>query len=152
MSSGRIQVNYQYSVAEMIAMHIVGFVPQNDVMLPMMTVRDLLVHSAYMRLPGEMSDAQKLLRVEAVMHLLGIEHIADTKVGDESARGISGGEKKRVSIAMELVADPLILMLDEPTRSGTRNSANAAMHASFPPSSSRQKMHAEKRIQRVQEH
>lgn len=130
VSSGKIQVNYQYSVSEMIAMNIVGFVPQNDVMLPMMTVRDLLVHSAYMRLPGEMSDAQKLLRVEAVMHLLGIEHIADSMVGDDSSRGISGGEKKRCSIAMELVADPLILMLDEPTRSAPADSRDArAQHS-----------------------
>lgn len=75
-------------------MNVVGYVPQQDTMLTMLTVRDLIEHSAFMRLPNSMSKAAKLARVEAVMALLGISEIADSVVGDDLNRGISGGKEK----------------------------------------------------------
>ena len=92
-----------------------AFVPQDDTMLDMLTVRDLLTHSAFTRLPGEMSHKEKHRRVNYTLQLLGLTHIADVVVGNDLERGISGGEKKRVSIGMELVCDPLFIMLDEPS-------------------------------------
>lgn len=49
------------------------------------------------------------------MHDLGIDHIREKLIGDEKERGISGGERKRVNIAIEMAADPSVLFLDEPT-------------------------------------
>jgi ABC-type multidrug transport system ATPase subunit len=94
---------------------IAGYVFQEDVLLSTMTVRECLMFSANLRLPDCVSHADKVKRVEEVMQELGITHIAERKIGDEMTRGISGGEKRRVSIGMELVISPQLLFLDEPT-------------------------------------
>lgn len=80
-----------------------------------MTVKECLMFSADLRLPDCVSKREKEKIVRAVMKDLGISHIADRRVGDALTRGISGGEKRRVSIGMELVTSPHILYLDEPT-------------------------------------
>lgn len=67
------------------------------------------------RLPSSWSHAKKMEKVEEVLSVLKLKHIENSVVGDENKRGVSGGEKKRVSIGIELVADPKILFLDEPT-------------------------------------
>ncbi|KAG0242721.1 hypothetical protein BGW41_003617 [Actinomortierella wolfii] len=94
---------------------LIGFVPQEDVMLPELTVREILMHSARMRQPVHMSHNAKRLKVLQVIQFLGLGHIMDSRIGDVETRGISGGERKRVNIGMELVASPSILFLDEPT-------------------------------------
>ncbi|KAG0219434.1 hypothetical protein BGX31_011310 [Mortierella sp. GBA43] len=94
---------------------LIGFVPQEDVMLSDLTVREILMHSARMRQPVHMSLNEKRLKVLEVIKFLGIGHIMDNPIGDVETRGISGGERKRVNIGMELVASPSILFLDEPT-------------------------------------
>ncbi|KAI8605104.1 hypothetical protein EDD21DRAFT_299997 [Dissophora ornata] len=94
---------------------LIGFVPQEDVMLSELTVREILMHSARMRQPVHMSHNEKRLKVLEVIQFLGIGHIMDNPIGDVETRGISGGERKRVNIGMELVASPSILFLDEPT-------------------------------------
>jgi ATP-binding cassette subfamily G (WHITE) protein 2 len=71
--------------------------------------------SANVRLPGEISDQDRTARVTKVIQDLGLESCAETRVGTESTRGISGGERKRTCIGMELVLAPKILFLDEPT-------------------------------------
>ncbi|KAG1331830.1 ABC transporter G family member 23 [Cocos nucifera] len=93
---------------------ICGFVTQEDNLLPLLTVKETLVFSAKFRLKG-MSAKEKEERVKNLMQELGLEHIADSYVGDEETRGISGGERKRVSIAIDAIHDPPILLLDEPT-------------------------------------
>jgi ABC-type multidrug transport system ATPase subunit len=112
LASGSVTVNHQYTARDISDMKLVAFVPQDDTMLHMLTVRDLLSHAALTRLPGEMSHAEKMRRVQRTMALLGLTHIADIAVGNDLERGVSGGEKKRVSIGIELVSDPLILFLD----------------------------------------
>ncbi|KAI9223239.1 hypothetical protein BC828DRAFT_376433 [Blastocladiella britannica] len=92
-----------------------GFVPQDDTMLRELTVFDILRHSAHMRLPSELADAEKDSRVHDMMQYLGLAHVADTIIGDERVRGISGGQRRRVNVGIELVAEPSILFLDEPT-------------------------------------
>ncbi|KAK5126799.1 hypothetical protein LTR85_009733 [Meristemomyces frigidus] len=96
---------------------VIGFVDQEDTMLPTLTVHETILDSALLRLPREMSVAAKTQKVEDVEKQLGIYHIRHQIIGSEegSGRGISGGEKRRVGIACELVTSPSILFLDEPT-------------------------------------
>ncbi|KAL6703776.1 FAD-dependent urate hydroxylase [Coniothyrium glycines] len=95
---------------------VIGFVDQEDTLLPTLTVHETILDSALLRLPKEMSRTSKEQKVEDVERQLGIYHIRNQRIGsEESGRGISGGEKRRVGIACELVTSPSILFLDEPT-------------------------------------
>ncbi|XP_040990868.1 ABC transporter G family member 23 [Juglans microcarpa x Juglans regia] len=93
---------------------ICGFVAQEDNLLPLLTVKETLMFSAKFKL-REMNAREKEARVESLMQDLGLLHVADSFVGDEENRGISGGERKRVSIGVDMIHDPPILLLDEPT-------------------------------------
>jgi ABC-type multidrug transport system ATPase subunit len=99
----------------------IGFVPQQDVLPPMLTVYEALLFGARLRLPESVSDAEKRERVEGIMQTLGIAPLKDVRigwggdVGGGKARGISGGEMRRVSIGLELISSPDVLILDEPT-------------------------------------
>ncbi|KAK8132346.1 ABC-2 type transporter [Apiospora kogelbergensis] len=97
--------------------NVIGFVDQEDTMLPTLTVHETILISALLRLPRDMGRAAKEQRVWEVEKQLGIYHIRDSLIGSEEGkgRGISGGEKRRVGIACELVTSPSILFLDEPT-------------------------------------
>jgi ATP-binding cassette subfamily G (WHITE) protein 2 len=93
----------------------VGYVVQDDIVSGTLTVRENLAFSANLRLSKHMTREQKKSIVQQVIEQLGLEKCADTKVGTEFSRGISGGERKRTNIGMELVLSPSILFLDEPT-------------------------------------
>ncbi|KAJ9269627.1 hypothetical protein DTO212C5_4238 [Paecilomyces variotii] len=97
--------------------NLIGFVDQEDTMLPTLTVHETILTSALLRLPKDMSRYTKEQKVIEVEKQLGIYHIRDQLIGSEEGkgRGISGGEKRRVGIACELVTSPSILFLDEPT-------------------------------------
>ena len=71
--------------------------------------------SALNRLPESMPLAEKQQVVEAVMKALSLDELQNSVIGDENVRGISGGQRKRVNIGIEMVAAPLVLFLDEPT-------------------------------------
>ena len=96
---------------------VIGFVDQDDTMLPTLTVHETIMTSALLRLPRDMNISVKEQRVYEVEKQLGILSIKDQLIGSEEGggRGISGGEKRRVGIACELVTSPSILFLDEPT-------------------------------------
>ncbi|KAI5803882.1 hypothetical protein EDC01DRAFT_686992 [Geopyxis carbonaria] len=97
---------------------MVGFVDQEDTMMSTLTVYETILNSALLRLPRDMNFQTKNRRVMEVMAQLGIMGIKDQMIGtseDNGLRGISGGEKRRVGIACELVTSPSILFLDEPT-------------------------------------
>ncbi|KAG0270686.1 hypothetical protein DFQ27_000036 [Actinomortierella ambigua] len=94
---------------------LIGFVPQEDIMMRELTVHDVLLHSAYMRLPSSMSRSKMTEKVLEIIDFLGLNSVMNSIVGDAERRGISGGQRKRVNIGMELVADPSLLFLDEPT-------------------------------------
>ncbi|KAJ1873077.1 (ABC) transporter, partial [Coemansia sp. RSA 486] len=79
------------------------------------TVYETVLTSALLRLPQAMSRAAKEERVRDVLQELGLWTVRDSKIGKIGARGISGGEMRRVSIACELVTSPSIIFLDEPT-------------------------------------
>ncbi|KAJ3094849.1 hypothetical protein HDU96_001449, partial [Phlyctochytrium bullatum] len=92
-----------------------GFVFQDDVVLSTMTVREAITMSAQLRLPNTLTQAEKMARVDAVIAEMNLGKCADTPIGDEMIKGVSGGERKRCAIAMELITNPRILFLDEPT-------------------------------------
>ncbi|KAJ1985306.1 ATP-binding cassette transporter snq2 [Dimargaris verticillata] len=93
-----------------------GYCEQMDIHDPFTTVREALQFSAYLRQPAHVSKAEKDAFVEKVIELLEMEEIADAMVGStESGIGISVEERKRLTIAVELVAKPKVLFLDEPT-------------------------------------
>ena len=96
----------------------VGFVPQQDILPPTLTVFEALLFAARLRLPESITDAEKHERVNTLVEKLGISSVKDSRIGDITggkARGISGGEMRRVSIGLELIARPDVLLLDEPT-------------------------------------
>ena len=94
---------------------VMGFVDQEDTLMSTLTVYETVLYSALLRLPREMSLEAKKFRTLETMHELGILGIKDSRIGSSGRRSISGGEKRRVSIACELVTSPSILFLDEPT-------------------------------------
>uniref|UniRef100_A0A7S4UJF0 ABC transporter domain-containing protein n=1 Tax=Guillardia theta TaxID=55529 RepID=A0A7S4UJF0_GUITH len=102
-----------------------GMVPQEDVLLPTVTVEEAISFSAAIRMPSNVSEEERKQLVEQQVADLGLQSIRSSRIGDPRRRkGISGGEKKRVSIAMEMVHRPRVLLLDEPT-SGSSNVAVA---------------------------
>jgi len=88
---------------------------QQDLLTPTQTPREAILFSAMLRLPAEVPFAEKAELVEKMLDDLGLMDCADTLIGDEMIRGISGGEKKRTSIGIELVMRPKLIFLDEPT-------------------------------------
>lgn len=94
---------------------VVGFVPQDDIVFAELTVRENLIYAGKFMLPKgtPVGDIEHL--ADDVIADLGLSRVADSLVGDVTRRGISGGEKKRVNIGLELMGRPSILFLDEPT-------------------------------------
>ncbi|KAL5976183.1 ABC transporter G member 9 [Asimina triloba] len=92
-----------------------GFVTQDDVLYPHLTVTETLVFTALLRLPGSLSKQEKLAHAMAVIKQLGLAKCKNSVVGGPFLRGVSGGERKRVSIGQEMLINPSLLFLDEPT-------------------------------------
>ncbi|KAG2488202.1 hypothetical protein HYH03_013196 [Edaphochlamys debaryana] len=148
-SAGRLLVNGQTVADPGVLRRVTGFVPQDDVLCPDLTVRENLQYSAALRLPrrGGLLPAwaaalwrrppppsasasapvgaapvappgsalERRQVVEAVLGMMALRGIAGDRVGSVERRGISGGQRKRVNIALELVSRPAVLLLDEPT-------------------------------------
>ncbi|KAL2773858.1 ATP-binding cassette sub-family G member 8 isoform 1, partial [Daubentonia madagascariensis] len=114
IKSGQIWINGQPSTPHLVR-KCVAHVRQHDQLLPNLTVRETLAFIAQMRLPRSFSQAQRDKRVEDVIAELRLRQCADTRVGNTYLRGVSGGERRRVSIGVQLLWNPGILILDEPT-------------------------------------
>ncbi|KAM0755765.1 hypothetical protein T439DRAFT_320473 [Meredithblackwellia eburnea MCA 4105] len=93
----------------------IGYVDQHDVLPSTSTVREALMFAARLKLPEAMPDSVKEKRVFEVLGQLGLLDVADNLIGSTVKRGISGGERRRLSIGLELLAAPAILIADEPT-------------------------------------
>lgn len=106
---------------------MVGYVVQDDVVMGTLTVRENFQFSAVLRLPTHVSKAERNARVDQIIYELGLGGCADSKVGNEFIRGVSGGERKRCNIGMELIIQPPVLFLDEPTTGLDASTANAVM-------------------------
>lgn len=102
----------------------IGFVTQDDVLFPHLTVEETLVFAAFLRLPNSMSHQEKYTRVELIIKELGLERCRRTKIGGGLLKGVSGGERKRTCIGYEILVDPSLLLLDEPTSGLDSTAAN----------------------------
>lgn len=96
-------------------LHRTGFVNQDDVLYPHLTVRETLVFCALLKLPNTLSKQEKVIIAERAMLEVGLGKCEHTIIGNAFTRGVSGGERKRVSIAHEMLINPSLLILDEPT-------------------------------------
>jgi ABC-type multidrug transport system ATPase subunit len=92
-----------------------GFVPQEDTMHRRLRVFDNIYFSGSFRLPQDYTKEMVEIRTDEVISTLGLGAVQHNPIGDETLRGISGGQRKRVNIGMEVVANPRVLFLDEPT-------------------------------------
>ncbi|CAO2827129.1 unnamed protein product [Amaranthus hypochondriacus] len=92
-----------------------GFVPQDDILYPHLTVFETLLYTALLRLPSNLAHEIKVAQVERVVAELGLIRVRNSFIGGPLVRGISGGEKKRVSIGQEMLINPSLMLLDEPT-------------------------------------
>ncbi|PPD98106.1 hypothetical protein GOBAR_DD04848 [Gossypium barbadense] len=92
-----------------------AYVTQDDNLIGTLTVRETISYSARLRLPDKMPWSEKRALVESTIIEMGLQDCADTVIGNWHLRGISGGEKRRVSIALEILMRPRLLFLDEPT-------------------------------------
>ncbi|XP_030834888.1 ATP-binding cassette, sub-family G (WHITE), member 2 isoform X1 [Strongylocentrotus purpuratus] len=105
-----------------------GYVVQDDVVMGTLTIRENLQFSAALRLPKTVGKKEREDRVDDILAELGLSHVGDSKVGTEFIRGVSGGERKRTNVGMELITKPSVLFLDEPTTGLDASTANAVMH------------------------
>nr|XP_010914973.1 ABC transporter G family member 36 isoform X1 [Elaeis guineensis] len=94
---------------------ISGYCEQNDIHSPHVTVYESLVYSAWLRLPAEVDSATRKMFVEEVMELVELTSLREALVGLPGVSGLSTEQRKRLTIAVELVANPSIIFMDEPT-------------------------------------
>eukprot|EP01137_Pigoraptor_chileana_P022974 Opistho-2@88542 len=92
-----------------------GYVTQDDALIGTLTVEETLMYTAQLRLSSSLPKEEKRRRVQQIIADLRLEKVTKNHVGTDDLRGLSGGERKRVSIGVELITSPSILFLDEPT-------------------------------------
>ncbi|KAI4355588.1 hypothetical protein L6164_004346 [Bauhinia variegata] len=92
-----------------------GYCEQTDIHSPQVTVQESLIYSAFLRLPKEVSKEEKMKFVDEVMDLVELYSLKDAIVGLPGVTGLSTEQRKRLTIAVELVANPSIIFMDEPT-------------------------------------
>ncbi|XP_024523228.1 ABC transporter G family member 35 [Selaginella moellendorffii] len=94
---------------------ISGYCEQNDIHSPQVTIRESLIFSAWLRLSKDVDADSKMQFVDEVMELVELESLGDAIVGLPGVTGLSTEQRKRLTIAVELVANPSIIFMDEPT-------------------------------------
>ncbi|KAJ3700462.1 hypothetical protein LUZ61_004167 [Rhynchospora tenuis] len=109
---GKILINGQ---EQKLAFGTSAYVTQDDVLITTLTVKEAVCYSAQLQLPDTMSCSEKKERALETIREMGLEGVMDTRIGGWSSKGISGGQKRRVSICMEILTRPKLLFLDEPT-------------------------------------
>ncbi|KAF4808228.1 ABC transporter G family member 25 [Colletotrichum siamense] len=106
---------------------LIGYVPQDDIVLPELTVYENIIHSAKIRLPRTWSTEDIEAHVTSVIDCLELSHVRNSLVGTVGRPVISGGQRKRVSIGMELASAPMAIFLDEPTSGLDATAASSLM-------------------------
>ncbi|EMD97274.1 hypothetical protein COCHEDRAFT_110221 [Bipolaris maydis C5] len=110
-TSGRTLFNGSEDVSQIKSAYVI----QQDILLPTLTVRETLMYAAQLRLPSSVSQAERKRLVEEVILELSLKEAAGTRIGNHAHKGCSGGEKRRTSIGVQLLSNPSLLWLDEPT-------------------------------------
>jgi len=111
---GKILINGQPATKELIAA-MTGYVEQFDTLFPFSTIRETLAFAARLRLPRAISDEIKMKIVDEILDILDLTSMQHYIIGNAKIQGLSPAQAKRVNIGVELVANPSILFLDEPT-------------------------------------
>ena len=109
--------------------NLTGYVEQFDTLIGELSVKQMLMYTAELKLPPATSRAAKEERVQRVITKLGLAGCADTTIGNVLQRGISGGQAKRVNIALALITQPRVLFLDEPTSGLDSHMANEVVQS-----------------------
>ncbi|XP_007047882.2 PREDICTED: ABC transporter G family member 11 [Theobroma cacao] len=110
--TGEILINGR---KETLAFGTSAYVTQDDTLMTTLTVREAVYYSAQLQLPDSMSKSEKKERAEMTIREMGLQDSMDTRIGGWSTKGLSGGQKRRVSICIEILTRPKLLFLDEPT-------------------------------------
>uniref|UniRef100_A0A7I4AWE4 ABC transporter domain-containing protein n=1 Tax=Physcomitrium patens TaxID=3218 RepID=A0A7I4AWE4_PHYPA len=112
--TGRILLNGRdYKIADL--KKISGYVMQDDLLHAHLTVEETLKYTTRLKLEPSLTEEEVSARVDEIITQMGLDHVRNTVIGNPEKRGISGGERRRVSVGMELVTHPQLLFLDEPT-------------------------------------
>lgn len=123
-SAGRVLVNNIDFYKNFEALkHQVGYVPQDDIIHPQLTIRRSLHYAAMLRMPRNVRPEQRRKRIDEVMSILELTERAETPISM-----LSGGQRKRVSIGVELLTEPNLLYLDEPTSGLSPDLEEKMMH------------------------
>ena len=112
---GSVLVDGRMADAAWYASHA-AYVPQQSVLLPALTPRESISFASHMKLPQHTSRQQHTDNVDRIIEALNLTRCADSQVGDEIVGGLSGGEKRRTNVAIELVNTPALLLLDGETK------------------------------------
>lgn len=135
--AGRVQADKEHLFGEILIngrprssnfKHMASYVPQFEALTSTLTVEESLYFSAQMNLPSSMSREEKMKRVERVLDQLGLQSVRKSTIGGGMVSGLPLGHKKRVGIAVELISDPQIFFLDEPTTGLDSAAAMAVMN------------------------
>lgn len=92
-----------------------AYVTQDDTLIGTLSVFETIWYSACLRFPDAMPNSEKQEKVELAILEMGLYDARHTRVGSWGVKGLSGGEKRRLSIAMEILTRPNVIFLDEPT-------------------------------------
>ncbi|KAJ4903780.1 ABC transporter G family member 33 [Raphanus sativus] len=125
---GEIRINGYSKVQETFA-RVSGYCEQTDIHLPNITVEESLIYSAWLRLVPEIDQKTKIRFVKEVLETIELEEIKDTMVGVPGQSGLSTEQRKRLTVAVELVANPSIIFMDEPTTGLDARAAAIVMRA-----------------------
>ncbi|KAL2343807.1 hypothetical protein Fmac_005092 [Flemingia macrophylla] len=110
--TGKILINGQ---KQALAYGACAYVTENDTILTTLTDKEAVYYSAYLQLPDSMSKSEKEERADFTIREMGLQDAINTRIGGWGSKGTSGGQKRRVSICIEILTHPKLLFLDEPT-------------------------------------
>ncbi|XP_077212782.1 uncharacterized protein LOC143847870 [Tasmannia lanceolata] len=110
--SGEILINGR---KQTLAFGTSAYVTQDDALMTTLTVKEAVYYSAQLKLPNSMSKSEKKERAEMTINEMGLQDAANTRIGGWDSKGLSGGQKRRLSICIEILTRPKLLFLDEPT-------------------------------------
>mmetsp|Transcript_14716 Transcript_14716/g.57732 ORF Transcript_14716/g.57732 Transcript_14716/m.57732 type:complete len:683 (+) Transcript_14716:84-2132(+) len=112
---GGIAIKNKNALARQYGAGVMAYVRQDDALYPHLTVYETIRYSAWLRLPSSYSMKKKAERVDYTIENLGLTKVRDSQIGDQAHPILSGGERRRVTIGVEIIKKPSVLFLDEPT-------------------------------------